>query len=137
MRKTITIRRGVIKAIIFGLLFGLILVFIVEHFGNFSYIANTANTNTNGKISLVDYLPPKTPLESIYFDTPFGNRLKFSGEDFTIGDMHYRRSEFKPYSNRVKYYFKATFQDFKYVFIIGIIVAVLIHIVNNYKLKLN
>lgn len=137
MKKTITIKRDIPKAIIIGLLFGLILVFVVEHFGNFSYIAKTTNTNTNGKISLVDYLPPKTPLESIYFDTPFGNRLKFSGEDFTISDMHFRRSEFKPYSNRVKYYFKATFQDFKYVFFIGIIVAALIYIVNNYKLKLN
>ena len=135
MKKTVTIKKDIPKSIALGFVISVILVFVIEHFGDFSYVANVENSNAGGKINLVDYVSPKTPLQSIYFDSPFGSRTYFDGKGFTVGDMQFRRSNFKPYTNRVKYYFKATFYDFKYVLLIGLILAIMIYLAQNFKLK--
>ncbi|WP_412561844.1 hypothetical protein [Winogradskyella sp. MIT101101] len=137
MKKTITIKKDIPKSIIIGLLSSIILVFVIEHFGDFSYVANVENTYTGGKINLVDYVSPKTPLENIYLDTPFGSRFTFDGNNFTIGDMKFVGGDFKPYTNRISYYFKATFMDFKYVLLVSLILTVIVYLSKNFKLKFN
>ncbi len=135
MKKTITIKKDIPKSIIIGFLVSFILVFTIEHFSDFSYIANTGNSNAGDKVSLVDYVSSKTLLQSIYMDTPFGSRIAFKGQYFTVGDMRFIGGEFKPYTNRIKYFFKATFVDFKYVLLIGFVLAVIIYTLKSFKIR--
>jgi hypothetical protein len=137
MKKTITIRKDIPKSIIIGLAIGFIIVFVIEHFGEFSYIAKSESTYSGGKINLVEYVSPKTPLQNIYLDTPLGNTLTFGGNDFTVGDMHYSRGEFQSYTTKIKYYFKATFVDFKFILLIGLLITLIIYLSKNFRVKLN
>ena len=136
MKKTVAIKKDIPKSIISGLILGIISVFVIEHFGGFSYIAKTESLNSNDKINLVEYVSSKTPLRKIYFNSPFGKQMIFEGEGFTVGDMKFTGGDFKPYNNRIKYYFKATLYDFKYVFAVSMVLALLIYFLKNFRLKL-
>jgi hypothetical protein len=120
------------KSIIIALLLGFITVFIIEHFGNFSYMeeASTDTSTQNEKLSFTRDIPLGTKVSRINLLTPFKTSLTFEADRYTVYDMYY---SFQEYPNKAKYYFKASLKDYKYVVFIGLGCFILILLLTNYK----
>ncbi|WP_375240093.1 hypothetical protein [Aurantibacter sp.] len=114
------------------MLLGLVTVFIIEHYGKFSYLedASTNTANQNNNISFTRNIDYSAKVAEIYLKTPFGTHITFDGGNFGVGNMY---GAFKRYSNKIAYYFKATFKDIKYVFLFGVGYSIFILIAFNFK----
>ncbi len=137
-RKTIKINANIIKSLIIGLAIGVLSVYVTEHFGSFSFMPDTSGLPPDNSISFQRQIPYDTPIGAIYFTSPFGSKLTFDGKDFTIADMSFStHDKFKKYSNKMTYYWMATWEDIKYVLLIGLILAVLTYFPMNYRISLS
>ena len=114
MSKTIEIKKEHIRNLFLSFIIGFGILFGLEHFGKFSYIADSPNQNNYEKPSFVQYVPATTKVLRIYFDSYFDNRIETSGNGFDLYDMNYSDSDFKKYSVKSFYYTQATLKDYKY-----------------------
>uniref|UniRef100_UPI0040485A2E bZIP transcription factor n=1 Tax=Mariniflexile sp. TaxID=1979402 RepID=UPI0040485A2E len=133
-KKNIKASLQITKAIVFGLLLGFTMVFAIEHFGKFSYMEEvdySKNNLSNGKLSFTRDIPYNAKISKIHLTTPFDTYLTFDGGNYIVVDMY---SSFQEYPNKLKYYFKATIKDFKYIVYISIGFFIVILLLTNYKL---
>lgn len=179
-KKTIKIDRRILKAILISLLLGWLTVFIIEHYGKISYIADTSELIAKEKRRKQQYeqeynellqkklsgnqlsileeatfkimnskqeeennftfnveVPNDTPVSSIFLDTPFGSKLRTNGQGYLVRDVNSSYGNFHKYSNKLRYYLKATLEDFKYVLAFGLGYSLLIVVFMFFKIKLD
>jgi hypothetical protein len=138
-KKTIKVNSNLIKSIIFGLILGFITVFIVDHFGNWGYIADTSGIRNNSdKVSFSIPVKGTTPVSIISYKTPFESELIIDGGSWEVSDVASKSyGSFYSYDITGKYYFDATIKDFKYILYIGMGYSILIFIILNYNIKLS
>lgn len=136
MSKTIEIRKVHIRNIILSFLLGFGILFGLEHFGKFSYIADTSNISNSGKPSFVEYVPASTKILRIYYKSYFDNTVETGGNGFDISDMNYSDTDFKKYSVKSYYYTQATLIDLKYGVYISLGLFLITLFFTNFKIKL-
>ena len=134
MHKTITIKRNIFKIIFISIFAGFALLFGLEHFGDFSYVASSTN-NSNDQLSFTSYIDNDTPVNSIYFESFFNNKVETRGNGFNAIDVHYKESEFHTYSNKLYYFIEATKLDYIYGAIFSIVIILTILFFQNIKIK--
>ncbi|MCL6264933.1 hypothetical protein [Flagellimonas myxillae] len=175
-KKTIKIDREVIKTLFIGLLLGWATVFIIEHFSEVSYVADTSELiekerkrrlieekeykaairkQNNGQYLTLDEdvaiaryrrnqnegfefnydIPNSTPVSTIFLDTPFDSKLRISGRGYAVSDVGSSYGSFNDYSNKIKYYIKAVFEDAKYVLYFGFGYFTLIVVFRNLRVR--
>ena len=127
-KKTISINKNIPQALIVGLLLGFLTVFVVEHFGKISYVADTyaiesekelerkrysdeldsnsplakayAEYDASKKFSSTSYdITGDTPVSTIFLVTPFGSKLRIVGRGYTVSDVGSSYGSFNDYSN--------------------------------------
>ena len=136
MSKTIEIKKEHIRNLFLSFIIGFGILFGLEHFGKFSYIADSPNQNNYEKPSFVQYVPATTKVLRIYFDSYFDNRIETSGNGFDLYDMNYSDSDFKKYSVKSFYYTQATLKDYKYGIYISVSLFIFSLFFTNFKIKL-
>lgn len=139
MKREIKIRKKYIVSLFLSFLIGYIILYGLEHFGEFSYLANSGSSdyNKNGKISMTSSVSIDTPVSSIYYVSYFGNKIRTSGNGFNVGDMIFKYSDFKKYSNKSFYYTQATIEDYQYGIYISLGVFLIIIFFLSFKIKLS
>lgn len=140
MNKTIEIKKITIRNFILSLLLAFSILFALEHFGKFSYIAESTTmdyTNNNSKLTFGDYVPNTTKVAAIYYETYFENTFQTHGNGFDIGDLNYANSDFDKYSVKCYYYTQATIKDYKYGLFFTLIIFIVFYFFNNFKIKLS
>lgn len=124
----------IIKISLLSLFLSITIVFVVEHFGEFSYLevsdSSYSNSN-NGKISFHRKIPLKAKVSTIHLKTPFGSYLTFNGNKFTVYEMLY--GSFNKYHNKADYYQEATIKDFKFIIYFGVAIFSLLFLVFNFR----
>jgi len=138
MSKTIEIKKVYIRNFLLSFILGFVILYGLEHFGKFSYIADTPKQyDSNGRTVLVNYVNINTKVSYIYFETFFKNTVQTSGNGFIISDINYSDSEFNKYSSKSFYYTKAVISDLKYGVYISLGLFLFSLILTNYKLKIS
>jgi len=88
--KSTSITLKLTKSIIWGFLLGFITVFIIEHFGNFSYMeeASTDTSTQNEKLSFTRDVPLGSKVSRIHLLTPYIKVISelIQNENFDIID---------------------------------------------------
>jgi len=141
-KKTITINLSILKPIFLAILLAIITVFIVEHFGQFSYSftqkgSSAETTELSPGISSVQYYYDlNDPIDFALFKSPFGNEIKIDRGDWTIIDVKYSNGNFYDYSNIVKYYLKSTYTNFKYIIGLSALYLLLYFFAKRFKIKI-
>jgi|SRR5690606_24167074 len=137
MSKTITVKKIHIRNLILSFLLGFIILYTLEHFGKFSYIANSPTQYTStGKIKMTNYVSADTDVTNIFYTTFFDKSIKTSGNNFTVGDLNYADTEFDKYEIKSYYYTQATIEDFKYGLYISLGLFLLSLFFTEFKIKL-
>ncbi len=127
MKKTITIKKNIIRDIIISFLLSYSIVLCLQPLkGKITYLTNVPVRET------VTY---NSPVYQIYFDTAFGNKLTYSGDGFIVSDINLNISDksLHIFSNKLPYYFQASFRDFLYVIIFGCLITFIIIFFRNFK----
>ncbi len=131
-KATLTIPSYIFKSLVIGILISVISVFIIDHFGKFSYLAPSVDDG----YGLVSYVPHDTKLQELIYHSPLGAEIIVSDSGFNIGDMRFTGSRFN-YFEKVKFYFRATFLDYTYIIIFSILASSLIIFFKKFKLRLS
>lgn len=126
-QRQINIKKRDVKMIFILLLTPLLLTFIIEHFCEFRYHANT-----NGERLPVNQINILT----INFNTPFGNTVWTDGNGYTYNDTVFKDGKFHTYLNKLPYYFKGLASDIIYPSIFSLILIALFLLSKKYKIKL-
>jgi len=113
MAKTIEIKKKTLLFIPISLIIGFIILFTLEHFGTFSYIADYV-PEQQGKPSFTYYVDSNAGVSSIMYKTYFNKEVRTSGNGFTVGDLNFSGTEFNKYSTKLYYYTEATKKDYLY-----------------------
>ena len=136
MSKTIEIKKVHLRNLFISFILGFITLYGLEHFGKFSYIADSPPQNSYEKLSLVEYVPATTKVLRIYFDSYFGKRIETSGNGFDLYDLNYSDTDFNKYTTKSYYYTKATIEDYKYGIYISLCLFIISIFFTNFKIKL-
>lgn len=136
MSKTIEIKKVHIRNLFLSFILGFGILFGLEHFGKFSYIADSPNQSNYEKPSFVQSVPSSTKVLKIYYDSYFNERVETSGNGFDLYDLNYSGTEFNKYSTKSYYYTQATLKDFKYGIYISLGLFFLTLFFSNFKIKL-
>ncbi|TYB73021.1 hypothetical protein ES676_09695 [Bizionia saleffrena] len=138
MKKEIKIRKKYISTFFLSFLIGFVILYGLEHFGNFSYLASSESSNFNGssKSRMTGVVSFSDPVTSIYYESYFGKKIRTNGNGFTVGDMHSEYSVFKKYPSKSFYYTQATIKDYVYGLYISLMVFLVILFFLNFKIKL-
>ena len=126
-----------IRNLIISLILGFIILYGLEHYGEFKYIADTENSTVYYSNSFESYGSSSTKLKAIYFDTFFGNQFTTKGNGFTLYDMKNIDGEFEKYNVRSYYYTKAMLKDFGYGVIISMSIFILFIFFSYFKIKIS
>lgn len=138
MSKTIEIKKVTLRNLILSLVIGFTILFCLEHFGQFSYIANTPNEYDDlGRIKTIVNVKSDTEVNAIYYDTFFGNKVTTGGNGFNIYDLSFKDSEFKKYSSKLYYIIEAFKLDINYGFYFSIGIFAIFIFFSNFKIKLS
>ena len=135
MSKTITIKKTTIWNFILGFILGFSILFGIEHFGSFSYMVDYGNIEIDNH-SWTQQVPGNTKIAYIEYTSYFGNKIKTSGNGFTIYDLNVHDSDFFKYQNKSYYYTQAMIMDYKYGLIFSIIIFLIALFFSNFKIKL-
>lgn len=126
-QRRVFIKKKDLKMILILLLAPLILTFIIEHFGNFKYHANTNGQNL--PVSQINIL-------TINFHTPFGSTVWTDGNGYTYNDTVFKDGKFHTYFNKVPYYLKGLTSDIIYPISVSFILMGLFLINKKFKFTL-
>lgn len=137
MSKTIEIKKVHIRNLIISLVLGFVILYGLEHFGRFRFIADASSSETYYSNAFESYGSPYTKLKIIYFDTFFDNQFTTSGNGFTIYDMKNIDGEFEKYSVRSYYYTKAMLKDFKQGLFMSFVIFLITIFFTNFKIKIS
>lgn len=135
MNRTITIKKSTLRNFILSFFLGFSLLFGIEHFGTFSYKIDYENIEIDNH-RLPDLVPGNTKILYIVYTSYFENKIKTSGNGFTIYDLNVRDSDFFKYQNKCYYYTQATIMDYKYGLIFSVIIFLITLFLSNFKIKL-
>lgn len=115
MSKEIEIKKTHVKNLFLSFLIGFLTLYGLEHFGKFSYLANSPTTyDEQGRAQMISYIPYNTKISSLIYNTFFGESVTTSGNGFDIADVNFKDTDFDKYSVKSYYYTQATLIDFKY-----------------------
>lgn len=135
MAKEIVIKKFYIKSLFISFIIGFGILYGLQHFGNFKYIANSP-INPNDKPSTTSYVSFGTEVSTIQFHTFFDNIIQTRGNGFTVSDMHTSGSEFNSYKTKVYYYTEAVKKEYMYGIIISLALYFLTILFHNFKIKI-
>lgn len=116
------VNRVVINLVV-GLIMSALILFAIEHFGEFrySYRPNQVKIpyNENGVFrGGIYYVESQTYLTTVDYTTPFKSEVKIPAPQLTMYNLIDSSSDFNTvYWNKFEYYWKGTLKDFMYVFI--------------------
>lgn len=136
MSKTIEIKKVHVRNLFLSFILGFGILYGLEHFGSFSYKADSPPQNSYEKPFFSREVPLTTKVLYIYFDSYFDNRIETSGNGFDLYDMNYIDGDFKKYSVKSYYYTQATLKDFKYGIYISLGLLIISLFFTNFKIKL-
>ncbi|MRT17540.1 hypothetical protein F3C99_11300 [Vitellibacter sp. q18] len=114
------------RNILIAIFLPFILLFIIEHFGEFKYIGYGGVSISEARVS------------SITFNTPFGNKIY---EDLSSNNVGYERQSNGNwvinggYASKLPYYVKGLIKDIIYPIILMIILLSFVLLSLKYKLK--
>src|SRR5690606_2090319 len=123
-KNEIKIESIVIQSIILGVVLAGLTVFVVEHFGNFSY--KLWSTPSGYQKSPYPSFTSNVPGESkvkIFYTSPFGTKIEESGTKHTIAYVQINGLEYK---DKIDFYISATFKDFVYILIFSAVYSIII-----------
>ncbi|MBB6680829.1 hypothetical protein H4O20_05180 [Aequorivita sp. 609] len=137
MAITIKIKKYLIRNLLFSFVIGFGLLYILEHFGEFKYIANsdTPTYDKNGMINFTVYHKPTDLIISIIYISFFNSEVKTEGNGYNVGDLAYSNSNFYTYPVKSYYYTKAALLDIKYAFYFSITIFAFTLIFTEFKIK--
>lgn len=104
-KKTVIINLRILKSMFISLSMAFLVVFIIEHFGKFSYNFNTTIeevqvqtgvTATRSTYKLGD------PINQLIFTSPFSSEMHLPPNGWSIYDLKYTDGNFYDYSNTAK-----------------------------------
>lgn len=134
--KTIQVKKLHIKYFVLSFILGFVILFVLEHFGSFSFDYDYDVDEPIGvKPSLTVSVPYSTKLREITFHTFFEKEVKTGGNGFTIADMVWSEGEFKKYSVKSYYYTKALCEDYVYGVYISLMLFLILIFFSNFKFK--
>jgi hypothetical protein len=138
MNKTIEIKKSTIRNSLLSIIIGFSVLYGIEHFGNFSYIANNPiEYDGYGRPKIVTSIDSKTKISEISFKTYFDNQVKTAGNGFSIYDLSYVDTEFNNYQAKSYYYTQATIKDYKYGLYISLCLFLASLFFTTFKIKLS
>lgn len=137
MKKEIKIKSSYIVYLIFSILFGFSILYILQHYGKFSYMAKTLPKQENEKASFVEFVSPETGVVNITFETFFKNTVTTNGNGFNVGDLYYSDSNFYKYSNKSYYFTQAVLKDYIYGLYLSLAILVLLIFFSEFKIKIS
>ncbi|WP_298902452.1 hypothetical protein [uncultured Psychroserpens sp.] len=126
-QKEIRIKKLDVKSMVILIFIPFLLTFIIEHFGDFKYHANTNGKNL--PVNQIDIL-------TINFHTPFGNTIWRDGSGYTYTDTVFKGGKFHSYNNKLPYYLRGLASDVIYPLVFSLILIVLFFLNKKYKIKL-
>lgn len=132
MSMTLEINKVHIRNLILSFLTGFLVLFVLEHFGEFSYKADYVGNS----VSLVEQIPMSTKVLYVKYQTFFDNTIQTSGNGWSIYDLNYTESDFRNYTSTSYYYTQATIMDFKYGIYISFGIFVVTVFFSQFKIKL-
>lgn len=137
MSKTIEIKKVHIRNLLLSIVVGFGILFSLEHFGQFSYIAPSPTTyDEQGRINMVSYISPQTKVSSIYYESFFKEKVTTSGNGFEAKDLAYSDGDFYTYSNKIYYITEALKLDIKYGFYFSLGLFLITVFFSIFKFKL-
>lgn len=136
MSKTIEIKKIHIRNLILSFILGFVILYALEHKGDFTFKLDYVPQQDYGKPSLTYEVPVTTKVRYITFHTYFDNEFTTDGNGFNGYDMTYSDGEFKKYSVKSYYYTKGTIKDFKYGIYISLGIFLITLFFTNFKIKL-
>lgn len=118
MSKIIEIKKLHIRNLFLSFILGFGILFILEHFGKFSYIAENNNPAKydNEKLDFSEFISNDANVKNIYYTTFFDKQIITGGNGFFVKDIGYSDGEFYTYSNKIYYIVEAAKTDLKYGF---------------------
>ncbi len=136
MNKTIEIKKTHIRNLFLSFLIGFLILFTLEHFGKFSFVAPTPTTyDSQDRINMVSQVPYTTELSTIYYESFFGEKISTSGNNFTIYDLSFKDTDFDKYSVKSYYYTQAAIVDLKYGIYISVCLFLTTVFLSIFKFK--
>lgn len=135
MSKTIEIKKVHIKNLFSSFIIGFIILYSLEHFGEFSYKHNYVESY-QGKLSLETLVPGNATIAYIKYTSYFGNEFQTAGNGFTMSDLNFSDTEFNKYTTKSYYYTQATLVDIKYGLYISLSIFTLTLFFTHFKIKL-
>ena len=136
MSKTIEIKKVHLRNLLLSFILGFGILYGLEHFGKFSYLADYPAQNNYEKPSFEVQVPSTTKALYIHYDSYFNNRVTTNGNGFDLFDLNYSNSDFHKYTNKSYYYTQATLKDFKYGIYISLSLFIISLFFTNFKIKL-
>ena len=137
MSKTIEIKKVHIRNLFLSFILGFGILFGLEHFGQFSYIAPSPTTyDEQGRINMTNYISPQTKVSSIYYETFFKNKITTGGNGFEAVDLAYLDGDFYTYSNKIYYITEALKQDYRCGIYISLSLFLLTIFFSVFKIKI-
>lgn len=138
MSRTIEIKKVHIRNLFLSFILGFGILFILEHFGQFSYIAENNNPakHNNEKLDFSEYISNDSKVKSINYTTFFDRQIITGGNGFLAKDIGYSDGEFYTYTNKIYYIVEAVKTDLKYGFYFSLGLFLLTVFFSIFKLKL-
>jgi len=128
-KKTVNVSERLMKSIFIGLLIGILIVFFVHFFGEWSA---RGPANNNGSFGDITY-PSSTKIPSYFLTCPFNELHIFEGNGASFDDViggHFSSVKFGAVVS-------ATFDGhWKNIFIIGLIAAVITYFIGKVNFKI-
>jgi len=123
-KNEIKIESSVIQSIILGVVLAGLTVFIVQHFGNFSYKlwSTPSYYQRSSTPSFTSNVPGESKVK-IFYTSPFGTKIEESGTKHTIAYVQINGLEYK---DKIDFYISATFKDFVYILIFSVVFSIII-----------
>lgn len=133
-QKIIKISTSSILAFFVSYIIGFIIVFTLNHFGKFSYIAD--QTGVNNENSFIAYVPVTNQIADLYYTSFFDSKILIRYPGYQIADIQQKEGDFHIYSNKVQYYTNATIKDYLYILLIGSILFLAYIFFTKFKITL-
>jgi hypothetical protein len=137
MDRTINIKKAHVRNLFLSFLIGFVILYGVEHSGQFKYIADYIPNTNNGKVSFTTSVKGDTPVATIVYKSFFNSEIRTGGNGFDVSDLNYAGTSFDKYSNKSYYYTQATIKDYKYGVFLSIGIFILTIFFTEFKIRLS
>lgn len=139
-RNTVSISKNAIISLPLCYIISSILVVLLNHFGKFSYIADTTGVpdrDSLGRYYMNVSVPPTNPIASVTYTSLFGSKITTNRPGYAISEIAYKDDgEFYEYSNLIKYYINASVKDYLFILLFGTCMYILYLLFTNFNIKI-